>query len=193
MGAKLPTGLAGTTLALGLLGGVLLLAWFAAVAPLLAWHGERDELLADRRLLAGRLHAVAVTLPALRLGAATTGVDGTAPVLLEGTADAITGAALQGLVREMAGRMEANISSVETLAAVPVGAHRRIGLRLSLSAPWPVMVHLLQAVEQARPRMVVDDLELHDSQIRGGAEELLLNGAFSLYAFSAAFEPRTAP
>lgn len=192
MNATLPTGRAGTALALGLLGGMLLLLGLGVVAPAITWHAERAEHLAERQGLAARMEAVAATLPALRLAAATPAIGHAAPSLLEGTTDAITGAALQGLVREMAGSVEAAVLSVETLAAAPVGAHRRIGLRLSLAAPWPVLVRLLQAVNQARPRMVVDDLELHNSQIRSDTEHLLLNAAFNLYAFSAGLEPRAA-
>lgn len=146
MNATLPTGRAGTALALGLLGGVLLLLGFGVVAPVIAWHAGRAEHLADRRMLAARMEVVAARLPALRLVAATPVTGHAAPALLEGTTDAIAGAALQGLVREMAGRVEATVFSVETLAAAPIGAHRRIGLRLSLAAPWPVLVRLLQAV-----------------------------------------------
>lgn len=185
MNTTLPTGRPGQALALGLLGGALLLAWFAVAAPLLAWHVGRAEQLADRLLLARRLEAAAMTLPSLQAAASTAAIGNTAPALLEGATDATTGAALQGLVQDMAARMGATLFSVETLATIPVGAYRRVGLRLSLTAPWPVLVELLQAVDQARPRMVVDDLELHNSQIRGGAEQLLLNAAFSVHAFSA--------
>lgn len=40
--------------------------------------------------------------------------------------------------------------------------------------------------------MVVDDLELHNSQIRSNTENLVLNAAFNLYTFSAALESRAA-
>src|SRR4051812_27657448 len=154
MSPTLPTGRAGSALALGLLGGALALGWFAGMAPLLGLHAEQAASLAQRRLLSQRMEGFTATLPALQRAAAAPALDGAAGTLLEGGTDAIAGAALQALVRDMAGRIGATLFSVETLPAVPDGPYRRIGLRLALNAPWPVLVQLLHAIRQARPRMV---------------------------------------
>jgi general secretion pathway protein M len=184
MNATLPTGPSGRLLALGLLGAVLLAGWVGIAAPLAAWHAERAEAIDGRRMIAQRMEALAAVLPALQEAAAARSADsGAASSLLEGGTDAVAGAALQGLLRDMATRVGASLNSIETLAAAPAGAYRRIGLRLSLSAPWPVLVQLLQAVEQARPRMVVDELELHNSQMQADTGEVMLNAAFTAYAF----------
>jgi general secretion pathway protein M len=187
--AALPTGRPGTALALGLLGGVVLAAWFGIGAPLLAWHGDRAAEIAERQSLARRLEALAEAAPALPRAP---GPDSAATLLLEGGTDALAGAALQGLVRDMATRAGATLSSVETLPATTVGGYRRITLRLSLSASWPVLARLLEAVEQARPRVVVDELEVQASQMLTGAEERLLTAGFILHAFRAGGELRAA-
>jgi hypothetical protein len=192
MTASLPTGRSGTALAVGLLGGMLLSAWFAIGAPLLAWHADGAAELAERRGLARRLEALADPLPAPQRAARAPGSDNAASLLLEGGTDAVSGAALQGLVRDMATRAGATLSSVETLPATTVGSYHRIGLRLSLSATWPVLVRLLEAVEQARPRTVVDALEVQASQMLTGAEEALLTAGFTVYAFRAGAELQAA-
>jgi hypothetical protein len=193
MSPTLPTGRTGSALALGLLGGVLALGWFAGAAPLLDLHAEQAAALTQRRLLSQRLEGLTATLPALQRAAAAPVLDGAAGTLLEGGTDAIAGAALQALVRDMAGRVGATLFSVETLPAAPDGSYRRIGLRLALNAPWPVLVQLLHAIRQARPRMVVDDLELHQTQVQLGEQEALLNAAFTVHAFRGDAELRGAP
>jgi general secretion pathway protein M len=193
MNLILPTGRPGRALAAGLLGGLVLAGWFGVVAPFRVWHASRTEALAQRRLLSERMAAFAAALPALQRAVTTPLPGTTAPTLLQGGTDAIAGAALQDLVQGMAGRVGAALLSVETLPAVPGGSYRRIGLRLTLSAAWPVLAELLHAVEQARPRMVVDDLELHQTQLRVGEEDVLLNAAFTLYAFRGDAELRSPP
>ena len=82
--------------------------------------------------------------------------------------------------------------SSNPLPAVPTGAYRRIGLRLSLTVPWPVLVRLLQVMKEERPRMVIDDLELHNAQLPTETGELLLNAVFTVYAFRGGTEARGA-
>src|SRR5690349_24944927 len=105
MNAALPTGSAGRALALGLLGVVLRLGWLLIAAPLITLYSDRAEELADRQLQARRMESLAASLPALQRAAETQSLDTAAPSLLEGATDAIAGAAMQGLVRDMASRV----------------------------------------------------------------------------------------
>lgn len=142
------------------------------------------QTLAQRRMLADRMEELVQALPALRRRADTAVSTGLAATsLLQGSNDAVAGAALQGRVQDMAQRAGASLSSVETLPAAPAGAYRRIGLHVSLVATWPVLVGLLQSVEQARPRMLVDDLQLHGSHILLRSTALPLTASFTVYAF----------
>ncbi len=183
----LPTGRAGRMLALGITLIVVLAAWFAVAAPLLDWHAERAELLDQRRALARRMAEVAATLPQLRQSEAAGGAKGPAPAtLLEGASDAVAAASLQERVQEMAGRAGAALTSAETLPATQAGAYRRIGLHVTLSASWTVLVKLLQSIEEASPRMLVDDVQLHGARMVAAPPDPPLEAGFTVLAFRAA-------
>ncbi len=159
--AGLPTGVSGRLLALGIALALLAVCWLSAVDPLLAWHAERTADLAQRRVLARRMAEVAATLPEVQLSAAAAvASEPGAAVLLDGTTDAIAAAALQERVQDMAAKAGAPISSLETLPVVATGSYRRVALRVSVVASWPVLVELLRSVELASPKMLVDDLQL---------------------------------
>lgn len=191
-----PTGPAGRMLALGLTLIMLASVWFAAASPLIGWYRDRASDLEQRRVLLRRMIAVAQTVPALRLdvsrapraGASPTGASGSG--LLEGATDAVAAAALQQRVQDMATRAGATLTSAETLPATQTGAYRRIGLHVSLNAPWAVLVRLLQAVEQGTPRMLVDDLQLHGARLVVRPADPPLDAGFTVFAFRAAAPPR---
>ncbi|MBV9786341.1 MAG: general secretion pathway protein GspM [Acidisphaera sp.] len=183
MSAALPTGLRGRLLALGLTLALLGGLWVGVVAPLVAWHAERAEALAERGALARRMAVLAQTLPALERQQQATKASGPAPsAVLSGATDAVAGAALQGQVQDMATTAGAALTSAETLPSEPAGAYRRIGLRVSINAQWPVLVRLLTAVEQATPRMLIDDVQLHSSVVLIRAAMLPLDATFTVYA-----------
>ena len=162
MNTSLPTGSTGRWLALGITVFVLVMVWFAAVDPLLSWYADQAEQLGQRRMLVRRMETVAQSVPDLREQAAGVSAQGPAATsLLEGGTDAIAAASLQQLVQDMAGRTGASLSSTEALPATQAGAYRRIGLHVAVSATWSVLMRLLQAIHQASPQMLVDDLQLH--------------------------------
>ncbi len=181
-------------LALGITFILLLVVWFAVASPLLDWHAERAERLDQRRALAGRMAQVAATLPQLRQSEAAGGARGPAPAtLLDGASDAIAAATLQERVQEMAGRAGAALTSAETLPATQAGEYRRIGLHVTLSASWTVLVKLLQSVEQASPRMLVDDLQLHGPRMVAAPPDPPLEAGFTVLAFRAGTAPAASP
>lgn len=182
----LPEGRRGQALAVALLLLVLGLAWLAVVAPLVAWHEERTETIAGQRALARRMAQLAGTLPALQAQAAAVQAGGTAQAaLLDGATDALAGATLQQTALDLAVRAGATPSSTETLAVEQVGAYRRIGVRLTLSAPWPVLVRLLQSAAEATPALLVDDLQLRGSRLLVRPTDAPLDALLTLYAFRA--------
>ncbi len=196
-GHTLPTGRAGRMLALGITLIVALAAWFAVASPLLDWHAERADRLYQRRALERRMAVVAATLPQLRASETARTAKGPAPTtLLEGATDAVAAASLQERVQEMAAQVGAALASTETLPATQAGAYRRIGLHISLSAPWTVLVRLLELVEQASPRMLVDDLQLHGARMVAAPPDPPLEAGFTVFAFragNAATPQATAP
>ena len=86
------------------------------------------------------------------------------------------------------------MASAETLPATQMpttqaGAYRRIGLHVSLSAPWTVLARLLQSIERASPRMLVDDLQLHAARMVAAPPDPPLEAGFTVFAFRAGAAP----
>jgi hypothetical protein len=74
-------------------------------------------------------------------------------------------------------------NSMETLAAEQRGAYRRIGLRVAMAAPWPVLVDLLRAIEQGPPRMLIDDVSLRAPPVELRTASSPVSAAFTVLAF----------
>jgi general secretion pathway protein M len=192
MPLSLPTGQRGRLLALGITFAVLIILWFGAVSPLLDLYADRTLELEQRRNIAAHMENLAAQLPDLTQRAASK--TGPAPTLvLQGSSDAVAGATLQNMVQDMATAKGANLVSVESLPAETAGAYRRIGLKLSMNAPWPVLVALLQSVEQATPPMLVDDLQIHGSPIAILNRAAGLEAGFTIYSFRAGGTTETKP
>ena len=183
----LPTGRRGRLLALGITLAVLGALWAGVAAPLVEWHALRAEQVQARRALARRMAEIAETLPELRDQARLATASGRAPgeATLDGASDAIAAAALQGRLQDMAARAGAPLSSAEALPGEAAGAWRRIGVRVSVNAPWPAVVRLLQAVGAASPRMLVDDLQLRAPPLLLRTGTRPMDAGFTVFAFRA--------
>jgi hypothetical protein len=192
MSTSLPTGRAGQALALAILAGLVVLIWSVVIAPLSQWYGERADLLGEQQILARRMTDIAASLGDARRLAATGSAGRAATTAVRGgSTDAVAGATLQQLVQGMATREGAVLPSIETLPAVQAGAYRRIGLRVSLSAPWPVLIGLLHAIDEATPRMLIDDLQIHGPRMVANPVDRPLESSITIYAYRAAApEPR---
>jgi general secretion pathway protein M len=161
MTPPLPTGRAGQLLALGLTLLVLTVLWLGVAEPLIEWHGERAEALAQQEALAERMEALAAALPSLQEQARAVSASGAGEAaLLAGDSDTMASATLQERLQAMFLRMGVQLHSVETLPADDAGAYRRIGLRVSFNASWPVLMDLLKDIHLATPALLVDDLQV---------------------------------
>ncbi len=156
--------------------------WLGVVAPLLDFYGARQDEVDGLRARAARGSALIEALPALRREAAAASRTPTTAVLA-GNSDAIAGAALQEQVQAMATVTNAQLTSIETLPGEQVGSYRRIGVRVELSAQLTVVTHLLAAIEQAQPSMMVDDIRLTATPVGPQNAQLPLDAAFTVYAF----------
>jgi general secretion pathway protein M len=182
----LPSGRRGQALAVALTLVVLAVVWLGAVAPLFEWYDDRAAYLAQQRVLATRMAAVAATAPALQRQLAD--ADSSAPpsaAVFEGATDAIAGAALQQAVQDRAAQAGAIVLSAEMLPPSAAGAYQRIGLHVLVSAPWPVLIALLDATLTGTPRMVVDDLTLRETLSLGKPDTHPLEAGFTVTAFHA--------
>jgi general secretion pathway protein M len=98
--------------------------------------------------------------------------------------DAYASASLQGLAQDMAGKSGATLTSIGTLSGVPVGDYQRIGLRVAMTATWPVVIQFLHAVEAAPPQMLADDISLHSSVMTlASSADLPIQARFTGVAF----------
>lgn len=194
MALALPDGPRGRALAvaIGLIG--LAAIWQAVAQPLLDAYAAGEDELRQRRALAGRMSDLADTLPALKRAQAQQTTDVTpASAILEGASDALAAASLQGLVETMANGAGAHITSTEALPAEVVGAYRRISLRLTVDASWPVLVRLLQSIDRATPRMFVDEMQIHAQPAADKLKEPPLDISFNVLAFRSASATASAP
>jgi len=189
MAAALPTGRQGRILAVGLLVLAAILIWFGLAAPLMDFYQAQAAKLAERAALAQRMAGLAAELPDLRTRAATMPTSNDTATF-EGATDALAGATLQSQLQSLAGTVGATLSSLETLTAEQSGPYRRIGVKLSIGAPLPVLVQLLAQIEQARPPMLIDDLQIHGSPIvLPGAQASALDIGFTVYGFRSGRAP----
>jgi general secretion pathway protein M len=188
--SRLPTGRAGQAIAVLLVLLLAAAAWLAVASPLLDWHAERADAISRRATLARRMAQIAADLPRLEREAAASAGAGPAPIaVLGGGSDAVAGAALQQRLQDMATQAGTTLSSTEALPPQPLGGYRAIGVRVTINAPWPSLVRLLQAIDTAAPQMLVDDLQVHGAYgfIRDGNAPL--NASLSVIGFRAETPP----
>jgi general secretion pathway protein M len=183
METALPDGPRGQVLAVALTLTLLAALWFGAAAPLMAWYQSNAEELSQRRALLLHMRQAAETLPTLEHQSADTRPAPTA--LLPGATDALAAAAMQNAVQSLATSAGVELTSTETLPADTRGAYRRIGLRVSLAAPWPVLIELLRAAGHAQPHMLIDDLQLRVVPMQERSATTPINASFTLLAFRA--------
>jgi hypothetical protein len=158
------TGRPGQALAVGcgLLG--LGLIWFGAIAPLWTWYTDGQVVLEQRQAVLARMQGLVARLPALRAASANRlgmGVEAESG-LLPGATDAVAAAALQEAVQKMATAAGASLTAVETLpSTAETGRWRKVSLRISLKAPWSVLVGLMRALEGSPSRIFIADVHFH--------------------------------
>jgi hypothetical protein len=182
MSITLPVGRPGRFLAVGLVLFGVLVVWLGVVIPVLNFYDGRADEVASLRARVTRGSALVEALPALAREAERSAKAPTQAVL-QGDTDAIAGATLQEQVQGMASSTNAQLTSIETLPGEQVGAYRRIGVRVELAAQLAVVTHLLAAIEQAQPSMLVDDIRLTATPVGPQNVQLPLDVAFTVYAF----------
>jgi general secretion pathway protein M len=182
MMSTLPTGQRGQVFAVALLVLAVAIAWLGLFSPVLDFYGSRADTITQLRERAAREAALIETLPELKR-AAQEAAKTPQRAVLAGNSDAIAGASLQEQVQSMASTASAQLTSIETLPAEQVGAYRRIGVRVELSAQLAVVVALLRAIEDAQPSMLVDDIRLTATPVGPQNTQLPLDAAFTVYAF----------
>jgi hypothetical protein len=165
-----------------LAGVAVIVVWGGLIAPAIDFYTDRQAQVDTLRAKAARNAALIEALPQLTK-AAQLASRTPARAVLPGDSDAIAGAALQEQVQTMASGASAQLTSIETLPGEQVGNYRRIGVRVELSALLPVVIHLLAAIEDAQPSMLLDDIHLTSTPVGPQNAQLPLDAAFTVYAF----------
>ena len=164
------------TLAVGLLGGVLLAAYGLVIAPVIAAYQEvsreieeSQQLLQGYRSLASQSPELSGRLSDLEQQAAKVGG------YLKGSSDALAAAELQDHARAVIEGAGGNLRSTQILPAsvvhlkVPV---RRATLRIQLGVDIKGLQKVLYQLETAQPYLFVDQLTVQQQRIRRGSKEL---------------------
>ncbi len=184
---NLPEGRQGQALAAAMTLLGLALFWFAAVSPLLGWYQSRAAELAQQQAIAAHMTALAADIPQLRMAvAAAKPLSQDQQILLAGSTDAIAGANLQSALQNLAQQSGTSLDSSELMPVVSAGALRRIGIQVTVTATWPVLIAFLEAISTARPRMVVGQLSLMNSSQGDSSGDAPIQAGFAVSAFSAA-------
>jgi general secretion pathway protein M len=179
------TGRRGQALAAGI--GVLALAvaWFGIIDPVQSWFADRQELLEQRQATLHRMQTIVAMLPALRAASTAKPGQGEAPgtIMLPGASDAVAAADLQERIQKMAATAGASLTAVETLPATPAGKWHKVSLRISLNAPWPVLMELLRSIEQSSTRILIDDVHFHSGALVTHPTVMPVQASMVLYGF----------
>jgi hypothetical protein len=181
MARALPTGRNGQVLALALTVFALAVVWLGVVLPLIDWYGDRAETLAQRAALAQRMETLVATRGGPRDQPPTAAAGDTA--LLEGDSDSVASASLQELLQAMFMQAGVQLNSVETLPGEEAGAYRRIRLRVSFNASWPVLMALLKDVQVASPALLMDELQVQPALHRISTAPGTFDISCSVFAF----------
>ncbi len=190
---SLPTGRTGRLLALGLTSLALAVLWLGIVMPLIDWHSDRAEALAHQEVLTQRMEALAAALPSLQEQAKAVEAGGAGEAaLLDGDNDSMASASLQERLQGMFMQAGVQLNSVETLPGDDAGAYRRIGLRISFNASWPVLMTVLKEMHVATPSLLVDELQLTPALHRISTAPGSFDVACAIFAFRAASTAKVA-
>ena len=183
--AAFASGVRGRLLALALALLAVLLLWIGLAAPLCDWFADRQETLRRQQALARRMAALVETLPALQAAADAAGARGAGRggALLDGGSDAVAAARLQQMLDGMAGGAGLRITSAEVMPAEPAGPYRAIAVRLAVTAPWPALVALLQAIAGAEVPMRVDNLQMRSLPHAAADTDWPIDAAFSVIGY----------
>jgi Tfp pilus assembly protein PilO len=175
----------GQALAAGLVCLTVVLIWFGLIDPVRSWYADRESLLEQRQTLLRHMRDLAATLPALRSVPASKRGEGDQAdiMMLPGATDAVAAADLQERVQKMAAAAGVSLTAVETLPAVPAGRWRRVPLRISLNASWPVLTELVRSIEQSNTRILIDDVHFHSPTVVARPTVVPIQASMMLYGF----------
>jgi hypothetical protein len=84
-------------------------------------------------------------------------------------------------MQRIAANMAVSLAAVETLPTTTAGNWHKVSLRISLSAPWPVLMDLLQSIGDSLTP--VDDIHFHSATMVTHPTVLPVQASMVLYGF----------
>lgn len=180
----LPTGRRGQIVAVGAALVAVMALWLIVISPLVGFYADRADRLEKQQAVLSRMERLVSQRQALMEQAASLGDAGPSKGnLLDGSSIPVATAALQGLVQDIAGASGATLASVESLPGETGNGYRRVGVKLSLSASWPVLIHFLQALQESDTPMAIDDLQIHSgSETPKSPDQQVFEAGFAVSA-----------
>lgn len=180
--SRLPTGIVGKVLALGIC--VLLLATLDVIliSPIIGLYDRGRDRLQERMDTIDRLTRSAQDLPRLRIGYQKIHDEAQSDQLVfTGSNDTITLATLQSTMKALVQRGGAKLDSAELLPPEDADAFRRVGVRITFTGDLAVLTAVLRGVEEARPKLFVNGLEVRGATIPAGGETKPLSISMDIY------------
>jgi general secretion pathway protein M len=165
----LPTGPRGQFVAVALVVIVLLLGYQFVVLPTLGAYQARAEAIEDRQLAVRRYRQLLSQAP--RLAEFNARYEELRPVdglLLPGDNPALSGAALQQRLQDLAGQYGVRILSLRIRPAETDAPFERIPVEIRLQTDTPGLSNLLYEIDRSTPYLFVESLSLRTRPQRRG-------------------------
>jgi len=169
--ADLPTGRRGQVVAVGAALAAILALWLLIISPIAGFYFDRSDELAERQRVEQHMEQLVASRQDLEARAAELGDAAPPPNVLDGSSIPVATAALQGIAKDVAANAGASLTSVESLPGEAGAGYRRVGVKLSLTTTWPILIHFMEALQQSDTPMAIDDLQIHTS-VQGGQASL---------------------
>lgn len=180
----LPTGRRGQMVAVGVALVAIMALWLIVISPLIGFYSDRADQLEKQQAVVHRMERLVAQRQSLMEQAASIG-EGvpTKGNVLDGSSIPVATAALQGLVRDISNTSGATLASVESLPGETGTGYRRVGVKLALTASWPVLMHFLEALQESDTPMAIDDLQIHSGgETAKTPDQQVFEASFAVYA-----------
>jgi general secretion pathway protein M len=155
----LPTGIRGQLVAIALLLIVLLLAYQFVALPAFSAYEARQESIADTQRAVRRYRQLLAQAPALEaFSERFRSQSPLAALLLPGDNPALSGAALQQRLQDLARQYDVRVLSLRIRPAEEDGRFERVGVEVRMQSDMTGLRDLLYEIEQSTPYLFVDSL-----------------------------------
>lgn len=154
---------AAVALAVAAMGVVVMLT----IVPAVEGYAEIRTKIEEQRLLLGKLRRLAANKEAVERSAREDAATAAAGVFLEGATDALRAASLQALVNGAAERQGVRLRSARTLPPAERDGLRFIAMQAELEASPVTLQALIVEIEEMRPRLFIESLQVAPVDARG--------------------------